>query len=202
VHDRVRGIAELRMLAWGVAVEQWGMAHRAFTGVKDDDPDVLAFLQALDEAHDADPLPVDLDEVWTLRFGSCLYLDVPVPTLQRLPDLRWAATELEVLFRPASSPSDRGVEASWAQSDHPMDAQVSVERGQLTVSVPDLPVQEYVNIVLHWLRYQLGRPLERQSWAGSSGYSIVLADTRDVIASGGRKRWLRRPDVIERFVQP
>ena len=127
---------------------------------------------------------------------------MPVPTLQKLPDLRWAATELEVLFRPASSPLARGVEASWAQSGHPMDAQVSVERGPLTVSVPDLPVREYVNLVMHWLRYQLGRPLERQSWATSSGYNIVLADTRDVIASGGRRRWLRRPDVIERFVQP
>lgn len=178
------------------------MAHRAFTGEEDDDPDVLAFLHTLNRAHAADPLPVDLDEVWTLRFGPCLYLDVPVPVLQSLPDPRWAATELEVVFYPASSPSERCVEASWAQSNRPMDAQVSVKHGQLTVSVPDLSAQEYANIVLHWLRYQLGRPLERQSWGMSSGYNIVLADTGDVVATGGRRRWLQRPDVIERLVQP
>jgi hypothetical protein len=178
------------------------MAHRAFTGAEDDDPDVLAFLHALNEGHEADPLPVDLNEVWTLRLGPCLYLAVPVPALRSLPDPSWAATELEVAFYPASSPSERCVEASWAQADHPMDARVSVQRGQLTVSVPDLSVQKYADIVLHWLRYQLGRPLERQSWGMSSGYNIVLADTGDVVARGGRRRWLQRPDAIERLARP
>ncbi|WP_238018180.1 hypothetical protein KZZ52_35645 [Dactylosporangium sp. AC04546] len=81
-----------------------------------------------------------------------------------------------------------------------MPRQVAVERGPLTVSVPDLPVGEYASIVAHWLRYQLARPLRRQSW--SSGCRIVLADTGDVIAAGGRRRRPHRAVVDEPYPPP
>ena len=178
------------------------VAERWFEGYDGDDPDVIAFLAALNAAVEVQPLPVDPDDIWVLWLGACLYIAVPVPPLQKRQGKPWIATDLEVCFWPAVSYQGRGVEAGWGDSGHPRDAQIDVRDGSLEVREPGQSPDFYAVTVLHWLREQLMRPLELHGWGGRSGYRVVLGDSGDIIAKRGRQRWLRPPDVVERLIVP
>lgn len=157
------------------------MAHRWFDDYNGDDPGALAFLDALNAAVEADPLPAEPDDAWLLPLGPLLYLVVAVPALQSLR----IGVDLEIGYRPGHP-----VRAGWGDSEHPLDRQIV--RAELPAGDPE----SCAATTLDWLRLQLARPLQRRGWTGSSAYRVVLADTGVVIGGHGRRR-LRRPDLVE-----